>query len=96
MGYIYLFCSLLFVAPGWAFTSPSNIKPIQRVSHLGVAGESNSFVDDLQTRFRIAQESNASGASIKQVVADVIAGEYDKEEVLAKIRAEISSAACGK
>ncbi len=56
----------------------------------------DSFAEDVKARFRIAQESNASGASFKQTVANVLAGEYDEASVLAKVEELIDSAPCGK
>jgi hypothetical protein len=54
-----------------------------------------SFVEGIKTRFRIAQESNAKGLGGKQVLADVIAGEYDEKAVEAMIDEAIVSAPCG-
>jgi hypothetical protein len=55
----------------------------------------SSFVEGIKTRFRIAQESNAKGLGGKQVLADVIAGEYDEKAVEAMIGEAIVSAPCG-
>lgn len=57
---------------------------------------SNSLVDDLKVRFRIMQESSASGSGFKQTVANVIAGEYNEAEVKAEVEELINSAPCGK
>lgn len=55
-------------------------------------GPLDSFLDGIKMRLRIAQESNASGASTKQTIADVIAGEYDSVEVGSKLDDMIASA----
>lgn len=47
-----------------------------------------------QMRFRIFQESQKEGADFKQSLANVIAGEYDKDAVLAKTKEYIDSAPC--
>ncbi len=100
MMYRYLLALLPFLLLDTteAFTTPSIVSFNHRVSsHLNVAGEdSNALVEDIKTRFRILQESNASGAGFKQVVADVIAGEYDANQMKAEIEAAINSAPCGK
>lgn len=56
----------------------------------------DAFVDDIKMRIRIAQESNAKGVGTKQVIADVLAGEYDKASVAEKINELKASAPCGK
>ena len=92
---IALFSILLLDSIG-AFTTPSDLRSIRRLTHLNVAEDSNPLVEDIQTRFRIFQESNAAGSSFKQVLADVIAGEYNKQEIKAEVVAAINSAPCGK
>ena len=56
----------------------------------------DAFIADAKVRFRIAQESNAEGASFKQTLANVIAGEYDEEKVKMEMEELINSAPCGK
>jgi len=59
------------------------------------SSSSSSFLDSVQTRFKIAQESNTAGYGWKQVLADVIAGnEYNESEILNTIDETISSAPC--
>ena len=62
------------------------------------AGKSpvDDFIDDIKIRISIARESNASGASSKQTIASVLAGEYDEAAVEEKIDEAIASAPCGK
>ena len=55
----------------------------------------DGVMENIKTRIRIAQESNAAGNSFKQVVADVLAGEYDESTILEKINKDIVSAPCG-
>lgn len=94
---VFTFIALLLVEPIQAFTAPSNFKSLQRRTNLNAAEEdSNAFVDDLKTKYRIYQESNASGASFKQTIANVIAGEYNKAEVKAEVEESINSAPCGE
>lgn len=59
-------------------------------------GESfvGSIVSNVQKSFKIAQDSSSSGSGFKQVIADVLAGEYDAEEVNAKLDELIDSAPC--
>ena len=47
-------------------------------------------------RLRIFQESNASGSSFKQSVANVLAGEYDEDQIKTDVDELINSAPCGK
>lgn len=54
----------------------------------------DQFVDNIKIRIRIAQESNASGAGNKQVIADVIAGEYDSAPIMKQIDDLVSSSPC--
>jgi glutaredoxin-related protein len=49
---------------------------------------------DLQMRWRIFQESQKEGFPFKQNMADVLAGEYDKEATQSKVQELISSAPC--
>jgi hypothetical protein len=56
----------------------------------------DKFIDDIKMRIRIAQDSNASGSSAKQTIADVLAGEYDVAAVEARVEEEIKSAPCGE
>jgi hypothetical protein len=44
-----------------------------------------SIVDGLQTSFRIMRESQAQGYSITQIMANVLAGDYDEKAINAKI-----------
>jgi len=54
----------------------------------------DGFVEDVSKRFEIAQESRAGGASFTQIVADVLAGEYDADSTKADIEATVASAPC--
>lgn len=49
---------------------------------------------DLQMRWRIFQESKKQGYPFKQNMADVLAGEYDKEATKNKVQELVSSAPC--
>lgn len=71
----------------------------QKLNASGFDGDSSgspvdAFLDDLKVRFRIFQESNASGSGFKQTVANVIAGEYDEEGVQNEVEELINSAPC--
>ena len=57
-------------------------------------GDSSSFLDNVQKSFKIAQESASTGADFKQIIADVLAGEYEAEAVNAKLDELIASAPC--
>lgn len=88
----------LLLASGQAFLSTSSLTPTAQKSSLGSSSsssDSNSFVDAIQTSFRIAQESNAEGNGFKQILADVLAGDnYDKEAISSGIEETIASAPC--
>jgi len=55
---------------------------------------STSIVDTIQTSFRIAQESNAAGYGFKQILADVLAGDFDQDAVSQTIDETVVSAPC--
>ena len=55
-----------------------------------------SFLDTIQTRIKIGQESKKAGYGFKQMMADVIAGDdYNENEISTTIEETISSAPCG-
>ena len=55
-----------------------------------------SFLDTIQTRIKIGQESKKAGYGFKQMMADVIAGDdYNENEISNTIEETISSAPCG-
>lgn len=54
----------------------------------------DSIVSNVQKSIKIAKKSSASGSSFKQIVADVLAGDYDAAEVNAKLDKLIASAPC--
>ena len=54
----------------------------------------NSIVTNVQKSVKIARDSSASGSSFKQVIAEVLAGEYDAVAVSAKLDELIASAPC--
>lgn len=58
--------------------------------------EAASFVDTLVSNIKqsagIVQKSSAAGSSFKQIIADVLAGEYDVDAVNAKLDELITSA----
>lgn len=54
----------------------------------------NGFVSDVQTRYRIFQDSRADGDSFKQSLAFVMAGEYNKSEINTEVRMLKNSAPC--
>mmetsp|Transcript_1449 Transcript_1449/g.3123 ORF Transcript_1449/g.3123 Transcript_1449/m.3123 type:complete len:212 (-) Transcript_1449:186-821(-) len=62
------------------------------------ATEEKSFVDSaqdvLQTSIRIVQESQKDGASFTQLMANVLAGDYDAKVIGAKIDEEIQQSPC--
>mmetsp|Transcript_6991 Transcript_6991/g.8711 ORF Transcript_6991/g.8711 Transcript_6991/m.8711 type:complete len:213 (-) Transcript_6991:80-718(-) len=103
MNHIFLLSALssLFVGLD-AFTTPTRLTngPSIGVGKLYASNldESSSpidsFVEDVKVRFRILQESNASGADFKQTVANVIAGEYDEASVSKTVEEMIGSAPC--
>lgn len=54
----------------------------------------DGILSNIQMRVRVGQESQAAGFGVKQILTDMIAGEYDKEATDSKIESEISSAPC--
>lgn len=92
----YLGVTQAFV-PGPGVATISRRKVVQLYSSIKPVGDESpvdKFIEDIKMRIRIAQESNASGASAKQTIADVLAGEFDVTDVEAKVDEEIKSAPC--
>jgi glutaredoxin 3 len=54
----------------------------------------DTWKETLQTSVRIAQESAATGASFKQILANILAGDYDANQVNAQLDEYIASAPC--
>eukprot|EP00555_Chaetoceros_dichaeta_P004736 CAMPEP_0198254328 /NCGR_PEP_ID=MMETSP1447-20131203/4642_1 /TAXON_ID=420782 /ORGANISM="Chaetoceros dichaeta, Strain CCMP1751" /LENGTH=201 /DNA_ID=CAMNT_0043940331 /DNA_START=21 /DNA_END=626 /DNA_ORIENTATION=- len=88
-----------------AFTSTPNptlyasfLPYSQRTPMTLASSDSNSpidvFVEGVSKRFEIAQESRAGGASFTQIIADVLAGEYDADSTKADIEETVASAPC--
>jgi hypothetical protein len=92
---------ILLAGNSWAFV-PGSHSVVSRTTFqlhsIEPAGNSpvDAFIDDIKMRISIAQESNASGASGKQTLASVIAGNYDEVAVEQNIDEAIASAPCGK
>ena len=59
---------------------------------LKAAANDDGFVSSIQKSFEIAQKSASEGADFKQIIADVLAGEYDAGAVNAKLDELIASA----
>ena len=92
--------SILFfsfaVTSGQAFISPSPSSTTSTTTTTTTTALRNSIADQIQTSFKIAQESNAAGYGFKQVLADVLAGnDYDKDAISNAIEETIASAPCG-
>lgn len=62
--------------------------------HSEPASSVDDLVDTIKTRFNIFQKSKEQGYSGKQIIADVIAGEYDAEKTKEKMEGLIKSAPC--
>lgn len=58
----------------------------------GEASFVDGLVSSIQKSFEIAQKSASEGADFKQIIADVLAGEYDADAVNAKLDELIASA----
>lgn len=90
--------AFMTIAPRISTANHHRIAVQLNASELDKSGESSSPIDsikdDLQMRFRILQESNASGSDFKQTIANVLAGEYDEKEVLSEVEELINSAPC--
>jgi glutaredoxin len=88
----------LAIASGQAFvfpTQPPRTTTTTTALQAYDAGDS-SILDTIQTSFKIAMESNGEGYGFKQVVADVLAGEFDRDAVSQTIEETVASAPCGK
>eukprot|EP00586_Coscinodiscus_wailesii_P013205 CAMPEP_0172506640 /NCGR_PEP_ID=MMETSP1066-20121228/196885_1 /TAXON_ID=671091 /ORGANISM="Coscinodiscus wailesii, Strain CCMP2513" /LENGTH=268 /DNA_ID=CAMNT_0013283755 /DNA_START=23 /DNA_END=829 /DNA_ORIENTATION=- len=59
-----------------------------------VSDKVNSIQDDLKARYAIVQKSRDEGASFKQIIANVLAGEYDMNAVKVEVLEMIKSAPC--
>jgi glutaredoxin len=90
-------CALLSVS---AFV-PSHVHVHARSSNAVLrasSADNDNVVENvkqtLQTSFRIFQESQQEGAGFKQIMANVLAGDYDQEQVTLKTNELINSAPC--
>lgn len=54
----------------------------------------NQLLTDLKMRFRIFQESSASGNDVKQTLANVLAGDYDEDKIRSELNAVVASESC--
>lgn len=88
----------LFLSSANAFVPSASSKQTSRLYSMVPSDENafDKFIDNVKMRARIAQESNKAGASPKQTIADVLAGEFDQASVEAKIEEAIASAPCGE
>lgn len=83
----------LAITLGQAFVLPPS--PSTTAAALYAADSESSFLDTIQTAFKIAQESNAAGYGFKQVLADVLAGDdFDRDTVSQSIEETVTSAPC--
>jgi len=74
-------------------TSPSSLLKMSSVDEESAISKAwESLQADLQMRWGIAKASNAEGSNFKQVMADVLAGEYDAAPIQQQIEADIQSA----
>ena len=85
------------VIPATAFVPPNpahsrNVGPLLRDS--SVEDVIENIKEDFQTKYRIVQESQQAGAGFKQIMANVLAGEYDQAHVKIKVDELIKSAPC--
>lgn len=56
----------------------------------------DDFLEDIKKRFRVGRESYEKGYGTKQVISDVLAGEYEEAAMVEKITELKSSAPAGK
>jgi hypothetical protein len=83
-------------APQAPFCSRHRTMQLSSMKPVGDESPIDKFIEGIKMRVQIAQKSNASGASAKQTIADVLAGEYDVTSVEQKVEEEINSSPCGK
>lgn len=90
--------SALLLISANAFVPSASTKQTSRLYSMVPSDENpfEKFIDNVKMRARIAQESNKAGASPKQTIADVLAGEFDQASVEDKIEEAIASAPCGE
>ena len=88
--------SALLLSSANAFVPSASTQQTSRLYSMVPSDENpfDKFIDNVKMRARIAQESNKAGASPKQTIADVLAGEFDEASVEAKIEEAIASAPC--
>jgi len=95
---LLLFCGTTSFAPTGIPSLSRHVVTLRASEGNEVSSSSpmDSLVDDVKVRFKILQESNQSGSSFKQTLANVIAGEYDAAPIQDEIEELISSDPCGK
>lgn len=85
----------LFLPTGQSFSIPPSLTSIpssRMILYSEPASSVDDLVDNIKTRFSIFQRSRESGSSGKQIMADIIAGEYDVDETKKKMEDLIRSA----
>ena len=92
---LVIFAGLLLSVNAFVVPSLAGIRnhctPL-RVSSLDDAIE--NIKEDLQKVSRIIQDSQQEGAGVKQILANVLAGDYDASQVKTKVEASVNSAPC--
>jgi hypothetical protein len=106
--YFFLTLTTTWIISSQAFSSSSSFSTLQlstgtarRIASPSTSTSTStvlneSFLDNVQTKIKIGQESKKAGYGFKQMMADVIAGDdYNEDDILIKIDETISSAPCG-
>jgi glutaredoxin 3 len=99
---IWLFPLLLGLSNGFLVHSshmhghPTTISPstLRQATQEEEQESENPFLTNLKMRFNIFQKSRANGDRIEQTLANVLAGEYDPDDVRSEIQSMIESNAC--
>jgi len=84
----------LAIASGQAFVFPTQTPEAKTTALQAYDAGDSSILDTIQTSFKIAMESNGEGYGFKQVVADVLAGEFDRDAVSQTIEETVASSPC--
>jgi glutaredoxin 3 len=92
------FVVLGLVIPATAFVSPhpANLRTAGggRLRDSSVDEMIENIKEDFQAKYRIVQESQQAGASFKQIIANLLAGDYDQAQVKTRIEELLKSAPC--
>lgn len=92
---LFVVLGLVITATAFVPPNPANLRTAGgRLGDSSVDDVIENIKENVQRKYRIVQESQQAGAGFKQIIANVLAGDYDQAQVKMKIDELIRSAPC--